>query len=459
MPPETPASRLTIRRVVVLGAVLTLVVWLIAGLYFSRRITETERVATAITLRYTRAQELLSTVRAQVLLGSVYVRDVLLDPAAAGPDRTRPVDDAYRTVTEALRQYVPLIDSPDERKRVEELQREIDDLQRSMLAVLGTDTSTWPSQARAILSARVVPKRQTVIRIYEEAQAINRSTFVQQQRELRDAYAANQRRLWWSLGLALAASAVLMLLGAMYAGRLERRITRQSLDDARNAAELQRLSAKIISAQEEERRTIARELHDEIGQALTAIKVELSVAQRAVETGQITASTLDDARAISEGALTTVRNLSHAVHPALLDDLGLPATVDWYLRGFGARHDIRTDLLQDAGVERLAPEVEASAYRIIQEGLTNVAKHARATECRVHLRRLADRLFVTIEDDGVGFDPSEAGSAPNWKGLGLIGIRERASHLAGSVHVESTFGKGTRLTVDLPARPRLAFDG
>jgi signal transduction histidine kinase len=369
------------------------------------------------------------------------------------------VDDAYRAVTQALQQYVPLVDSADERQRVARLQQEVQELQQSMLDVLATESSKWPASARAILSAKVVPKRQTVIRIYDEAQSINRNTFVRKQEELRDAYAASQQALWWSLGLALVASTALTLLGAMYAGRLERRVTRQSVDDARNAAELHRLSAKIISAQEEERRTIARELHDEIGQALTAIKVELSVAQRAVESGQITKSTLDDARSISEGALTTVRNLSHAVHPALLDDMGLPATVDWYLRGFGRRYSIRTDLLQDAGVERLAPEVEASAYRIIQEGLTNVAKHAQASECRVHLRRLADRLFVTIEDDGVGFDTLTAGTAPDRKGLGLIGIRERASHLAGSVRVESTFGKGTRLTVDLPARPRLAFDG
>ena len=292
-----------------------------------------------------------------------------------------------------------------------------------------------------------------MIRVSEEVQALNRSAFVQQQREVAEIYSVSQRRLWESLGVALVASFGVALFAALYAGRLENRLQQQRVLDEQNALELQRLSAQLITAQEEERRSIARELHDEVGQVLTAIKVELAVAERAIEAGGGDARLLADARSITEGALTTVRDLSHLLHPALLDDLGLPAAVEWYLRGFSRRHDIRAEVLQDHMDERLAPGLEASAYRIIQEALTNVAKHARATSCRVYLQRLPTTVLVTIEDDGAGFDEAEVASAGARAGLGLIGIRERAKQLRGTVRLESAPGRGTRLTVELPALP------
>ena len=131
-----------------------------------------------------------------------------------------------------------------------------------------------------------------------------------------------------------------------------------------------------------------------------------------------------------------------------------PAATEWYLKGFGKRHGVRADLLHDRMDERLAPETEAAVYRIIQEALTNVAKHAKATSCRVYLQRLTNTLLVTIEDDGVGFDPADTRSADGTHGLGLVGIRERVAQLHGTVRLESGPGKGTRLTVEVPAEAR-----
>ena len=452
-----PLERLTIKAALLLGFGLTFGIWLFAGSYFSKRIGDVERRAAAINTRYMQAQELLSTVRAQVLLGSVYVRDALLDPnPATAADYRRHLEDTYRAVNQALQQYVPVLDSSAERERVGRLQLEIDDFRHTMLQVLATDSSRWPTEARVLLRTQIVPKRELVIRVSEEVQALNRSAFVQQQGAIAEIYDVTQRRLWESLGLALAASFGIALLAILYAGRLESRIRRQGLQDVQNARELQHLSAKLITAQEEERRSIARELHDEVGQVLTTIKVELAVAQRAIEASGGSPQLLDDARSITDGALTTVRDLSHLLHPALLDDLGLPAAAEWYLRGFGKRHDISAEVLHDRMDERLTPEIEASAYRIIQEALTNVAKHARATTCRVYLQRLPNTLLITIEDDGAGFDPAEVERAGGPAGLGLIGIRERASQLRGTVRLESAQGKGTRLTVELPARSRAA---
>ena len=149
---------------------------------------------------------------------------------------------------------------------------------------------------RTLLRTRVVPKRELVIRLSEEVQSLNRSAFVQQQSATADIYRATQRQVWESLGVALGASLLFALLATVYAGRLEDRIRGQRAKDMQNARDLQQLSAKLINAQEEERRSIARELHDEVGQVLTAIKVELAVAQRTLETTGGPVGILADAR-------------------------------------------------------------------------------------------------------------------------------------------------------------------
>jgi len=442
------------RSVLLAGFGLTFGIWLFAGNYFLNRISEIESRTAAVNVRYMQAQERLSTVRAQVLLASVYVRDALLDRDRATTNYLGQVNAAYDSVSQALNQYVPVLDSSDERARVERLRKQIDDFREAMVQVLGADSQNWPSDARTLLNTIVVPKREMVIRVSEEVQALNRAAFVQQQREVAEIYSLSQRRLWQILGGALAASFGVALLAAAYAGRLESRLKAQRARERHYARELEDLSAKLITVQEEERRSIARELHDEVGQALTAIKVELAVAQRAVEAGRADTQSLSDARSITESALAAVRDLSHLLHPVLLDDLGLPAAIEWYLRGFGRRYGIRCDFSQTGPEGRLAQDVEASSYRIVQEALTNVAKHARATVCRVPLDRSDTRLRLTIDDDGVGFDNRARAAVGERRGLGLIGIRERVTRLDGTVAIETGPGKGTRLTVELPARRR-----
>lgn len=449
MRPHEPLTGLTIRAALLLGFGITVGLWLFAGFQFTRRMAEVEKEASEVNVRYMHAQELLSTVRAQVLLGSISVRDALLDPGTVTNAR-RELLDTHRQVDSALRRYVPVLDSPAERERVDRLRMEIADFRDTMVTVLDSDSTHWPRDARSLLRQLVVPKREAVLRMSEEVQSLNRVAFVQQQRDIAAIYRVQQHRIWLELGLALAASLAIGLSATTYSGRLQRRLTHQREREAQNARELQQLSARLITAQEEERRSIARELHDEVGQVLTAIKVELSVAARSLEASGASARLLNDAQSITEGALHTVRDLSHLLHPALLDDLGLPAAIDWYLRGFGKRHEIRVELFHEGMDARLRPEAEANIYRIVQEALTNVAKHARATTCRVYLQRLPTTVLVTVEDDGRGFDPGEVAAAGAQRGLGLIGIRERVLQLQGTVRLETAPAKGTRVTVEFP---------
>jgi signal transduction histidine kinase len=442
----------TIRAALFLAFGLMLGLWLFSGYYFSTRVSDVEHEATTINSRYMNAQELLSTVRAQVLLASVLVRDALLDPNPGSTgDYRRQLDESFIAVNDALERYVPVLDSTAESEHVQQLRREIDEFRDTLVDVLNSDSTRWPSEARVLLRSRIVPRREGVLRVSDEVQTLNRTAFVQQQAATTAAYAQTQRRIWRQLGFALAASFAIGLFALRFVVRLEDRLRLQLAANAETSRDLQRLSAQLISAQEEERRTIARELHDEVGQVLTAIKVELMLAERRIEVTGGPPALLATARSITERALHTVRNLSHLLHPAVLDDLGLPAAVDAYLKEVGARHDIRIELLQDGMADRLSPDVEAAAYRVIQEALTNVVKHARAQTCRVYLQRLVNTVLVTIEDDGVGFDVAAVQQAGARAGLGLVGIRERVAQARGTLRLESARGKGTRLTIELPA--------
>jgi signal transduction histidine kinase len=443
----------TIKVALMLAFGLTVGLWLFAGYQFTRRMAALERDAAAITGRYANAQQLLSTVRVRILVGSVYVRDALLDPnpGTVAAYRARLIE-SYDSVDAALGQYVPVVESAEERERVTRLRREIGEFRATMLGVLDDANNRRPDLARQLLQQRIVPKRELVIRVSEDVQALNRGSFLQQQASIADVYRVTQRQVWNQLGLALVASFGIALAASLYSARLETQLRLGRARDLENARELRQLSAQLLTAQEEERRAIARELHDEVGQVLTAIKVELAVAQTSGEMAGVPRRTFDNVKTIVDGALQRVRDLSHLLHPAMLDDLGLQTAVDWHLRGFSKRHDVAVEFRHEGMDERLEPSTEATAFRIVQEALTNVVKHAHARSVRVELRREEAAIRLTVSDDGHGFD--ESAGAGGRRGLGLRGIRERVSELDGTLTIETAPGRGTRLAVELPARAR-----
>jgi signal transduction histidine kinase len=440
----------TIRTALLLGFGVTAAIWAFAGYYFTGRLAELEARAATVSERYLTAQDLLSDARGQVLVASVLIRDALLEPGPVwSRDYPAQIASVYDLAERALGRYVPVLDSPVERERLQRLQGEIGDLGRATVQVLADRRPA--TEAGVLLRSRIMPKREAAIAVADELQALNRSAYVQHQIEMAGIYRLTQQQVWQTLGLALAASLAAGVLAIGYAVRLERRIRRQSAVDMQNRRDLQRLSARLVTAQEDERRAIARELHDEVGQVLTAIKVELAVVQRALDSGAVSAGMLEDARTITERALQTVRDLSNLLHPPLLDDLGLPDAIDAYLKEFRQRHGVRVELVCDPEIATLSKRIAVAAYRIVQEALTNVARHAGATACRVTLRPAGQAVLLSIEDDGIGFDPGEVDRPGARRGLGLLGMRERVAQLGGTFSVNSVIGKGTQILVRLPA--------
>ena len=219
----------------------------------------------------------------------------------------------------------------------------------------------------------------------------------------------------------------------------------------RHERALRKLSARVLEAQEEERGRISRELHDEMGQALTAISINLASIQNHLpsEALAVVGAQLAEARALADQILKQMRELAQELHPTILDELGLVPAVRAYLNRWAQRMGVEVQFEVIGIRERMEPEVATTLYRIIQEALTNVARHAQASQVKVRMQRNASSLTVVIEDDGKGFAMAKFLGAPD-HGIGLLGIQERLSALGGSLDIYSRPGSGTRLSVKIP---------
>ncbi|MEP7339177.1 MAG: response regulator [Acidobacteriota bacterium] len=224
-------------------------------------------------------------------------------------------------------------------------------------------------------------------------------------------------------------------------------LSEQIVERRRAEEELRRLSHRLVEVQESERRNIARELHDEIGQLLTGLKLVIEVA------GRLPADQIKDrfreAQLLVNELMGRVRDLSLDLRPAMLDDLGLLHALLWHLERYTAQTGVGVALAH-TGIEgqRLSPEIETAAYRIVQEALTNVARHATVDEVKVNVSADAENLSVQISDLGKGFDPQAA--LATGKSSGLTGMRERAQLLGGTLTLASSASAGTTVTALLP---------
>lgn len=209
-------------------------------------------------------------------------------------------------------------------------------------------------------------------------------------------------------------------------------------------------ATQILHAQEQERKRIARELHDETSQVLTSLLISLALLEESVADPAARAR-ISDTRALAHQTLRAVRNLSIDLRPSALDDLGLLPALRWYIKEYQQKCGIEVELTTSGFKERLSPEMETALYRITQESLTNTAKHAQASKVWVTIKQDGRQALVRVRDDGQGFDAQAVLKTP-WqdRGLGLAGMLERASLLDGNVQIHSTPGAGTTIDVTIP---------
>jgi signal transduction histidine kinase len=211
---------------------------------------------------------------------------------------------------------------------------------------------------------------------------------------------------------------------------------------------LRRLSARIIQAQEKERQKIAIELHDHTGQALLALRAELRVlSHQLLKSPEKSQEQIDYLDQIVQDLNRDLEHLAYDLRPPTLSALGPISALNQYIAEFGRRMDLQAEFIYDTDIPRLPEEIELVCYRIVQEALTNIAKHASANRIDVTMNYFENMLHLVIKDNGIGFSPTDSGSR---RGFGLLGIRERLAQIQGSLEILTQPGRGTELVVTIP---------
>jgi signal transduction histidine kinase len=401
----------------------------------------------------------LRQLRSDVNLSGIFMRDYLLDSVRARGQEYRDRLAEYRrnnvsTVAE-LRALIP--GRHDE--RILSLDSKLDEYWQAFDPLFD-----WTPAEKVILSAgflkrEVLPRREAVLAIASDIEELNNANHAIQRAEVTRQYAAFRsdlhKLLWGSLllGLVVALTAVIRL----------RVLERRSEDERAVAAEAERqmrqLSQQLVATQEEERKKLSRELHDHVGQMLTALRMELGRIDRLrsgdrarrdysgpqFDSNSRVAGAVAECRQLVDAMVHTVRDLALGLRPSMLDDFGLQPALEWLVRDFGRRYGVPVELVVEGDLARLSEPHRTCVYRAVQEALTNCIRHAQAERINVKVSGSNDSLAVSVSDDGVGLYPSRR---PD--GLGLRGIEERVRELNGVMTIRGSAGAGTTLTIRLP---------
>jgi PAS domain S-box-containing protein len=212
--------------------------------------------------------------------------------------------------------------------------------------------------------------------------------------------------------------------------------------------QLRELASHLQNIREEERTNMAREIHDELGQQLTVLKMDISWLNKKLTTkDENLANKIKGVLELIDGTINTVRKISAALRPSILDDLGVAEAIEWQSRDFTSHTGIPVEFSSNVNDYKFSPAISTGLFRIFQESLTNVTRHAHATKVVCTLQRSRNSLKLTVSDNGVGFDVNRKGGR---KTLGLLGMKERVTMLNGRYNIASQPGKGTVVSVELP---------
>ena len=390
----------------------------------------------------------LSELRSQIYLLAVLVRDYLLDPSpVAAAERRRQLLGVHSSIEKEL-DALQKSTGQDQAAAMLRLRQGVEEYWRSIDTIFPWTPAQKATRGSAFLRDSVAPYRATVLSIANQIGALNASYLQRQQDLIRNAIAELQRYLARVLAAAIALGMVIAGLSMARMTVLENRAERHRSQVEQDRKELRGLSRKLVEAQEEERKSISRELHDQVGQMLTALRMELGNLEELRDSpGEDFPEHLNAAKTLTEQTLRSVRDMAMGLRPSVLDDLGLASALKWQAREFARRSGIPVDVRIEGSVERLPEGHRTCVYRVVQEALTNCARHAKASSVRITCHGSEHLVIVTVEDDGIGFDPRRA----TGHGVGLLGVEERVRELGGKVSIFSEPRKGTLLRAEIPA--------
>ena len=436
-----------------LGSLLLLIV--VSMLASSRKAEDIYTQLDALNTYHHNVDTKLRRLRSDVHLSGIFVRDYLLDiERERAPEYRQRLTEFRQTNLATVAELRSLVEGHDH--QILSLREKLDDYWETFDPLFDWTTSEKIFRSAGFLRREVVPRREAVLTIAQEIEELNNANLAEQRAEVTRRHAtfrADLDRLLWRsvlLGLAVALTVVFRLRVLERRSEEQRRIANEA------EHQLRELSQRLVATQEEERKNLSRELHDHVGQVLTALRMELGRIERtrALPDAGI-GPAVGECRRLVDSMVRTVRDLALGLRPSMLDDFGLQPALEWHVRDFTRRYGVDVELSLRGDFDALPDVYRTCVYRAVQEALTNCIRHAQARSIDVIVVGHADRLHVTVTDDGIGLDSARRGD-----GFGLRGIEERVKELHGVLTIASAPGQGTRLEIRLPlptAAPEVAL--
>ncbi|MBV9504593.1 MAG: MCP four helix bundle domain-containing protein [Acidobacteriia bacterium] len=411
----------------------------LAGIDGIQTLRQIEASSDEVREEFLQRTRVLERIRGDLYVSGTYVRDYLLEPESGKAEGHRySLLETRRDMDQALNQYRTLLNAQ-ESTPFQVLMRELTSYWRVLEPVFQWTTAERRNDGYFFLRDEVFPRRTSMLAIADQIRSLNEAQLNDGKEKVAQLFARIRWRLILTIGLTIG-------LGLLLAAFAMRKILFLEARTERAGTELKQLSARLVEAQENERRSISRELHDEIGQALSAVLVELANLSNLVKARNIEAAALKsgEIKRMIENSIGVARNMALLLRPSMLDDLGLVPALQWQAREIGRRDGVWVTVEAENVSENLPEDVKTCVYRVVQEALHNAVRHAAAAKIQVTVLQDADQLRLFVQDDGKGFDAAQQ------RGMGLLGIQERVSYLGGRFSVESKSGEGTVLGVTLP---------
>jgi len=420
------------------GALLlfsTLFAWLVSR--EAARIHEHTRIAHQV---YQRADDAISDIQADINKGALIEQSGFSNPDVVETENR--ITELQRNTAKSCKTLMDLI-GVNQKPQIVALQQGLDQYWGSIQQSLRTSRTRHGEET---LFNELENQPEKVLDLAGRIDALNQASLAREEQEIE----AQQTKL---RKIAIAATLMLLLLecaiaifSTAYMYRLDKVSEAERKRAEKAEQELRRLSNQLVRVQEEERKTISRELHDEVGQLLTGLRMELGALSRYGPDDEFR-ERLESVKDLAEEALRSVRNLALLVRPSMLDDLGLEPALHWQAREFSRRCGIPVSVNIDGKLDNLPEALRLCLYRAIQEAMTNCGKHAAASRVTVIVKQDDARVIASVQDDGRGFD-----ALLQTPGLGLMGMTERVRALQGRMSVASEPGSGTLISLELPAR-------
>ena len=393
---------------------------------------------------YLSTETYLRDIPEQMYLSGVLVRDYLLDPSPVSAAEQRRQLLAVRSSLEQRLRSLEQLEKDEHSSSLKQLDAEVQAYWDSLDPVFEWTPKQKAALGPVFLRQNVLPRTKAAVALAEQIATLNKANLEQEQHRLRDGQEAFEGFLKRMLLYSLSAGVLVALASTRFFWVLETRAERQRRKIEAAEKEMRRLSRSLVNAQEAERKSISRELHDAVGQMLTGLRMELANLDSQRTSPEKFHEHLEEVRRLSGETLQMVRSLAMGLRPSMLDDLGLAPALEWQGRELSRWSGIAVDVQIDGVLDHLPETHRTCIYRVVQEALTNCARHAQAKHVRVSVYGSDESVSLTIQDDGIGFRPLEL------KGLGLVGIEERVSELDGHLEINSHPGMGTVLKIEIP---------